>query len=249
MTDNKKEVDAGTKVVVIEKTFIQRIAEFKAEFHSLEIKMTGENTFSRFFYFQLKDFVDDATILLAKHGLYFKTNFPKIGPEETDRICVGVCHDAFSDKEESFELPVVKAFIKGANEIQALGATITYMRRYIWMVFLDLVESDAVDQNPKGDSEPEGEKKPNRRRAAKKTQDKTEPVPVKEKLPEEPSLTDNYRKHFMKELEKTENVLGAIATIEDTKSGWGKKVDTLSVTEMKEILRQMKTPFPTIEVM
>jgi len=143
----------------------------------------------------------------------------------------------------------VKAFIKGANEIQALGATITYMRRYIWMVFLDLVESDAVDQNPKGDSEPEGEKKPNRRKAAKKTQDKTEPVPVKEKLPEEPSLTDNYRKHFMKELEKTENVLGAIATIEDTKSGWGKKVDTLSVTEMKEILRQMKTPFPTIEVM
>lgn len=42
---------------------------------------------------------------------------------------------------------VTNAGKQATNEMQALGASITYMRRYLYMMALDICESDSIDAN------------------------------------------------------------------------------------------------------
>jgi len=37
------------------------------------------------------------------------------------------------------------AALKGCHEVQNLGAVQTYIRRYLWVAALEIVESDVVD--------------------------------------------------------------------------------------------------------
>jgi hypothetical protein len=50
--------------------------------------------------------------------------------------------------------PMSSAALKGVHEIQNLGAVQTYLRRYLWVAALEIVEHDALDS-----SEPTKEKK------------------------------------------------------------------------------------------
>jgi hypothetical protein len=43
---------------------------------------------------------------------------------------------------------------KATNEMQALGSSITYMRRYLYMIALDICEPDEIDSGLKGTSAP-----------------------------------------------------------------------------------------------
>jgi hypothetical protein len=44
--------------------------------------------------------------------------------------------------------PMATASLKGAHEIQNLGAVETYQRRYLWMTAMELVENDPIDSAP-----------------------------------------------------------------------------------------------------
>jgi hypothetical protein len=40
------------------------------------------------------------------------------------------------------------AALKGCHEVQNLGAVQTYLRRYLWVAALEIVEHDALDSSP-----------------------------------------------------------------------------------------------------
>jgi len=40
------------------------------------------------------------------------------------------------------------ASLKGCHEVQNLGAVQTYIRRYLWVCALEIVESDAIETDP-----------------------------------------------------------------------------------------------------
>jgi hypothetical protein len=55
------------------------------------------------------------------------------------------------DKPDDFieiTSPMSSAALKGAHEIQNLGAVQTYTRRYLWVAALEIVEHDAIDSAP-----------------------------------------------------------------------------------------------------
>lgn len=100
---------------------------------------SGYNRHLNFKYFELADFVPHATKLFAEAG-----------------ICpiFSITYDA-----NGIEMAVMK-LVKGAETIvfscpverpanmsgtQAIGACITYYRRYLYMMCLDLVENDIID--------------------------------------------------------------------------------------------------------
>lgn len=56
------------------------------------------------------------------------------------------------DDEMVYRLKTAEASVYGAAAIQNLGAKITYMKRYIYMSLLDIVEPDAVDAAPQGNA-------------------------------------------------------------------------------------------------
>ena len=57
------------------------------------------------------------------------------------------------DDEMIYRLKTAEASVYGAAAIQNLGAKITYMKRYVYMSLLDIVEPDAVDSAPQGETQ------------------------------------------------------------------------------------------------
>jgi hypothetical protein len=114
-------------------------------FHSSKLKKTGHNKFANYYYFELGDFLIPALQIFKDVGLLGIVSF---GKETADMRIINV------DKPEEvivIESPMSSAALKGAHEIQNLGAVQTYLRRYLWVAALEIVEHDAIDSSPKTD--------------------------------------------------------------------------------------------------
>ena len=106
------------------------------------LKKSGVNSFSKFTYFQLEDFLPEVNRIFSELGLF--SQFSIIDGVAKLRI-----YDTEGDmKHVTFESPVAEAGIKGASAIQQLGGVHTYMRRYLWLMAMEITEADTVDSLP-----------------------------------------------------------------------------------------------------
>jgi len=134
----------------------QKLNKVRAEFHSLEIRKTGENKFAGYKYFELADFVIPALNLMDKHGLTAMVTYG------SDKAQMAIVNNEKPDEVLFFTSPMSEANLKGCHPVQNLGAVQTYIRRYLWVAALEIVEHDAVDS-----SKPVDEPKPEPKRAEK----------------------------------------------------------------------------------
>ena len=119
-----------------------KLAVVRQLFLDANVKKSGVNRFAEFDYFELTDIVPVATELFSKMGLllvdsitYEKATATVINIENPDEVII-------------FEAPAKDPTIENGTKmsaIQGLGAYITYMRRYLYGLVLDLVERDEVD--------------------------------------------------------------------------------------------------------
>ena len=117
----------------------QKLNEVRDEFHQAKLKKSGHNKFANYYYFELGDFVIPALEIFKQIGL---TSIISFGKEEASMTIVN------NDKpEEKIVLtsPMSSAALKGCHEVQNLGAVQTYLRRYLWVAALEIVEHDALD--------------------------------------------------------------------------------------------------------
>jgi hypothetical protein len=117
----------------------QKLNEARDEFHQAKLKKSGHNKFANYYYFELGDFVIPALEIFKQIGL---TSIISFGKEEASMTIVN------NDKpEEKIVLtsPMSSAALKGCHEVQNLGAVQTYLRRYLWVAALEIVEHDALD--------------------------------------------------------------------------------------------------------
>jgi hypothetical protein len=120
----------------------QKLNAARAKFHSIELKKSGHNKFAGYKYFEIGDFIIPALEIFKEHGL---TGIISFGKETADLRIVN------NEKPEEvivIESPMSSAALKGAHEIQNLGAVQTYLRRYLWVAALEIVEHDAIDSAP-----------------------------------------------------------------------------------------------------
>jgi hypothetical protein len=121
----------------------QRLNLAREAFHQTKLKKTGHNKFANYYYFELGDFLIPALQIFNNHGL---TGIISFGKETADMRIVN------NDKPEEvilIESPMSTAALKGCHEVQNLGAVQTYLRRYLWVAALEIVEHDALDSSPK----------------------------------------------------------------------------------------------------
>jgi hypothetical protein len=131
-----------------EPNIYQRLNLAREAFHSRQLKKSGLNKFAGYSYFELSDFVVPALQIFHAHGL---TSIIRFGKEMAEMQIVN------TDKpEESITItsPMSTAALKGCHEVQNLGAVETYIRRYLWVAALEIVEHDALDATTgrKGDA-------------------------------------------------------------------------------------------------
>ena len=117
-------------------------------FHQLKLKKTGRNSYAGYSYFELADFLPAALQIFAEHNLCATINF-------SDGRCEMRIVDTKDGSHCFFESPVADAQTKGSLPIQALGSIHTYMRRYMWVLALEIVEHDGIEATAgKKDVEP-----------------------------------------------------------------------------------------------
>lgn len=115
-----------------------KLSEARAKFHSMELKKTGHNKFAGYYYFELGDFIVPALKVFKDVGLL---GFVSFGKELATLTIV----DLESGEKLVIESPMSTAALKGCHEVQNLGAVETYIRRYLWVAALEIVEHDAID--------------------------------------------------------------------------------------------------------
>jgi hypothetical protein len=161
----------------------QKLQLARIDFLRAGVKKSGKNIKLEFMYFELADIVPVAENIFAKFNLLGVTHFSA----DTGYMDV---YDG--DHPEAAPItfsapftviqPIISSRTGGAvtNEMQALGSSITYMRRYLWQLVMDIIEIDTIDGTLGNDEDAPAE-------AAK---------PVKQK----PPVTAEKRQEIKKEL-------------------------------------------------
>lgn len=147
-TRRKKEM-ATTKTVESKVgNVFQKLLTARAKFLEADVQKTGKNMHLSFKYFELDDIVPSAIRIFNEVGLIPIVNFT------ADTACMNIINTDNPEETIAFVAPfnqlepiVSGAGNKATNEMQALGSSITYMRRYLYMLALDICESDSVDNN------------------------------------------------------------------------------------------------------
>lgn len=120
---------------------LRKLNEARAKFHAAKVKKTGLNKFAGYSYFELADFVVPALCIFHEVGLCSVVSFDATHAKMT-----------ITDLEDGSECvitsPMSSAALKGCHEVQNLGAVQTYLRRYLWVCALEIVEHDAIDSGP-----------------------------------------------------------------------------------------------------
>ena len=104
----------------------------------MPLKKSGHNKFAGYRYFELPDFIGPALQICEEVGICCTISFA--GGDATMRII-----DLEDGSTIILNTPVADAGTKGQLPIQSLGSQHTYLRRYLWMLALEIVEHDTID--------------------------------------------------------------------------------------------------------
>ena len=124
-----------------------KLQKCRVELQNMELKKSGHNKFQGYKYFELRDFLPAINSLFDIYGLCYSLQFDR---DMANMFVV----DVDTGNSIKFCCPMEQAILKGCMPVQNLGASITYITRYLLVMALGICEHDAVDA-----SEPLKEKK------------------------------------------------------------------------------------------
>jgi hypothetical protein len=120
-----------------------------------KLSKSGRNTYAGYNYFELGDFLPVVQEIFLNLGLCGYITYTA----ESARLTIV---DTADGSEMVIETPMSEAHLKGAHPIQNLGAVQTYLRRYLWVTAMEIVEHDALDATlGKDEDEPRGRRTQN----------------------------------------------------------------------------------------
>jgi hypothetical protein len=114
----------------------KQLQKARTMFLSADIKKSGKNKFAGYEYFELGDFIP------AIHKIFNEVGLCGVVRFTNDTASLTVYGDEGSIE---FTSPMVFAENSKGQAIQNLGSTHTYMRRYLWLMAMEIVEHDSVD--------------------------------------------------------------------------------------------------------
>ncbi|HBF2786942.1 TPA: ERF family protein [Clostridioides difficile] len=113
--------------------------DVRVKFSKLNLKKSGENKFANFKYFELADFLPQATGLLEEAKLCPIVTFTN------EYATLTLINGENPSEQIVFTSPMRDLQLKGSNELQALGGIETYQTRYLYIQLLNITENDSFD--------------------------------------------------------------------------------------------------------
>lgn len=117
----------------------QKLMQARIALQGKKLSKSGKNKFAGYNYFELGDFLPTVQEIFLSLELSGVVSYGK----EEATLTITDC----SNPDDCIEIssPMSSAALKGAHEIQNLGAVQTYLRRYLWVTAMEIVEHDALD--------------------------------------------------------------------------------------------------------
>ena len=116
-----------------------KLAIARSSFLSAGVKKTGINRYAEFKYFTLEDIIPAKQEIFKEVGLMDCISF------DEDLATLTLVNIDNPGEVITFTSPLAEDESLIKNPIQKLGAVETYVRRYLYMLMLDIVEADTVD--------------------------------------------------------------------------------------------------------
>lgn len=139
----------------------QKLQAMRCELQDMNLKKTGKNTFAGYDYYDLGDFLPQVNALMLKYGMTSEMNLT------LDKMELVLINAEQPEERISFAGPFASASLKGAHDIQNLGAVWTYGRRYLYMAAFEIVEHDFFDAT-QGKQSGKPSQKPQQQKSTKK---------------------------------------------------------------------------------
>ena len=115
-----------------------KLMQARVDLQAEKLSKSGKNKFAGYSYFELGDFLPQIQNIFFRIGLCGYISFDK----ELATLTITDVHD---QTEIVITSPMEPANLKGMHPVQNLGAVISYIRRYLWMTALEIVEHDILD--------------------------------------------------------------------------------------------------------
>jgi hypothetical protein len=128
----------------------QKLQKARVKLQNVELKKSGHNSFAGYRYFELTDFLPTVNAIFNELGLCHTLEF-------TSDLATMHVIDTVNGGVAKFTCPMASAQLKGCHEVQNLGASITYITRYLLVMALAICEHDALDATT-GSEEPKSAK-------------------------------------------------------------------------------------------
>lgn len=118
----------------------EKLQTARIALQNTKLKKSGHNKFAGFRYFELGDLLPHINNIFDDLGLFSAFNIDKEGVAS-----LMVVNIEKPDEVVFFTSPIADAQVKGTTPVQALGAVHTYLKRYLYLNALEIIENDILD--------------------------------------------------------------------------------------------------------
>ena len=116
----------------------KKLMEARIQLQGKKLKKSGHNKFAGYDYFELGDFLPVVQEIFNGLGLCGVVRYTATDASLT-------VTDVESAGEIVITSPSAEVALKGCTPIQGIGAAQTYLRRYLWVTAMEIVEHDVLD--------------------------------------------------------------------------------------------------------
>jgi len=116
----------------------QKLQTARVKLQGVKLEKSGHNKFAGYRYFELADFLPTVNSIFFELGLAHTLEF-------SDTMATMYVIDTENGGHAKFTCPMANAELKGCHPVQNLGASITYITRYLLVMALAICEHDALD--------------------------------------------------------------------------------------------------------
>jgi hypothetical protein len=139
----------GTKMTEKDnRTIYAKLVDARKAFYELDVKKSGYNEYSNYYYYELSDILVPACKVLSDNDLMAVMSF------ETE-IATMTVHDFVTGDSFVITSPMSTATLTACQPVQSMGACQSFVRRYCYIALVEIVESDKdLLENASGKPEP-----------------------------------------------------------------------------------------------
>ena len=118
----------------------KKLMQARITLQNTAMKKSGRNTFANYSYFELGDFIQPINQIFNELNLCGVVSFG-------NELATLTITDIDDNSTILITSPMSEAALKGCHAVQNLGAVQTYIRRYLWVAAMEIVEHDALDSS------------------------------------------------------------------------------------------------------